>query len=201
VARRKLNQIDGQFSARTIEMLESPAWRALTLSAHRVFDRVCIELAHHGGNDNGKLPVTFDQFVEYGLDRHAIAPAIRECEALGFLKVTQRGRHSAGDIRWPNLFLLTCVNCKSTPSPSHEWRRIADAKTAKRLAKEARAPRRILSQPAKEKQKPSVETPHCDSGGNQHCEAHSPVGETHTTVLMGETHTTSISPVGSEAIR
>jgi hypothetical protein len=88
VARRKNNAIDGQFSARTIEMLESPAWRVLSLSAHKVFDRICIELAHHGGNDNGRLPVTYGQFMEYGIDRHAIAPAIRELEALGFVEVT-----------------------------------------------------------------------------------------------------------------
>ena len=29
-------------------------------------DRVEIELADHGGVDNGKLPVTFDDFVRYG---------------------------------------------------------------------------------------------------------------------------------------
>ena len=184
-SKRRNNQIDGQFSARTIEMLESPAWRALTLSAHRVFDRVCVELAHHGGNDNGKLPVTFDQFVEYGIHRHAVAPAIRELEALGFLSVTQRGRHSAGDIRWPNLFLLTCVNCKSTPHPSHEWRKIADRETAERLAREARAPRR--------KQKPSDGNRHCASDGNRHCNDPSPVMETGTTVQVMETNTTSIS--------
>jgi hypothetical protein len=56
VAPRKRNQIDGQFNARLIEMMESPAYRALSLSAHRVLDRISIELAHHGGNDNGKCP-------------------------------------------------------------------------------------------------------------------------------------------------
>src|ERR1700686_3983281 len=81
---RKRNRIDGQFNARLIELLESPAYRVLSLSAHRVLDRISIELAHHGGNDNGKLPVTYEQFMEYGMDRNAVAPAIRELEALGF---------------------------------------------------------------------------------------------------------------------
>jgi hypothetical protein len=31
-----------------------------------VISRIEIELAHHGGNDNGQLPVTTDDFVEYG---------------------------------------------------------------------------------------------------------------------------------------
>jgi hypothetical protein len=140
--RRKNNSIDGQFNARTIEMMESPAYRALSLSAHRVLDRICIELAHHGGNDNGKLPVTYDQFVEYGVHRHAIAPAIRELEALGFIKVTQRGRPSAGDHRWPNLFLILWVNCKSTPKAeqTNDWRKIPDTETAELIARAARKP-------------------------------------------------------------
>ena len=92
-------KIHGQFAPRTIEMLESPAFRVLSLSARRILDRVEIELAHHGGQDNGKLPVTFDDFARYGINRQQIAPAIRECEALGFLQITERGR--AGNAEFP----------------------------------------------------------------------------------------------------
>jgi competence protein ComGC len=35
--------------------------------------------------------VTFDQFVKWQLDRKAIAPAIRELVALGFVEVTEKG--------------------------------------------------------------------------------------------------------------
>jgi hypothetical protein len=72
-------------------MLESPAYRVLSLAAHRVLSRIEIEFLHHGGKDNGKLPVTYEQFVEYGMDRASIALAIRETEALGFIEVTERG--------------------------------------------------------------------------------------------------------------
>jgi hypothetical protein len=185
VAPRKRNQIDGQFNARLIEMLESPAYRVLSLSAHRVMDRIAIELGHHGGNDNGKLPVTYEQFMEYGIDRHAVAPAIRELEALGFIEVTQRGRPSAGEFRLPNLFRITWANCKSTSAPSHEWRRIQDVQTAEILARAAR------------KQKSNGENPHRAGGGNPHCEGTSPVWETPTTSPVGKSPTTSISRVGS----
>jgi hypothetical protein len=50
---KRRNRINCQFAARPIEMLESPAYRVLSLSAHRVITRIEIELAHHGGNDNG----------------------------------------------------------------------------------------------------------------------------------------------------
>ena len=80
------NKISGQFSWRTIAMMESPAFQVLSLSGRRVLDRLEIEHAHHGGNDNGQLPVTYDQFIEYGIHRNAVSPAIREVEALGFVR-------------------------------------------------------------------------------------------------------------------
>src|ERR1700730_2372562 len=93
---RRRNRIAGQFSARTIEMMEAPAFMALSLAAHRILDRLEIEMAHHGGNDNGRLPVTFDHFVQYGIHRHSIVPGLREVCALGFVEITERGRAGAG---------------------------------------------------------------------------------------------------------
>jgi hypothetical protein len=186
VGSRKRNQIDGQFNARLVEMLESPAYRVLSLSAHRVMDRISIELAHHGGNDNGKLPVTYEHFMEYGIDRQAIAPAIRELEALGFIEVTQRGRPSAGEFRWPNLFRLTWINSKSSNKPTHEWRRVENIEAAEVMARAARK--------AKTGKKiPRVENPHRASRENPHCHDQSPGWKTPTTVPGGKTHTTSIS--------
>jgi hypothetical protein len=40
---RRKNKIAGQFSARTIEMMESPAFNVLSLSGHRVLHRIEIE--------------------------------------------------------------------------------------------------------------------------------------------------------------
>jgi len=44
----KHNKISGQFAARLIEMMESPAYRVLSLSAHRVLDRERAGRADHG---------------------------------------------------------------------------------------------------------------------------------------------------------
>jgi hypothetical protein len=76
--------------------------------------------------------------MEHEIDRHAVSPAIRELEALGFIEVTQRGRLSAGEFRLPNLFRITWVNCKSTPILSNEWRRVLDMESADALARAAR---------------------------------------------------------------
>jgi hypothetical protein len=127
--------IGEQFAPHTISMLRSPAWRALTLSARRVLDRIEIELADHGGTDNGKLPVTYDDFVRYGVHRHAIAPAIREVVALGFVEITEPGRAGNADWRKPNLLRLTFRNTKY--APTNEWQKITEEQ-AEQIARAAR---------------------------------------------------------------
>ena len=132
------NRIAEQFAPRTIRMLESPAYRALSLPAHRVLSRIEIELAHHGGRDNGKLPVTFDHFVEYGVRRHSVASAIRELEALGFIEVTEQGRAGNAEWRRPNKFRLT-NSYVGRAQPTNEWARIKTDEDAKTIARAARA--------------------------------------------------------------
>jgi hypothetical protein len=137
VARQRPNRIQGQFVYKLVELLESPAHRVLSLSALRVLDRILIEHANHGGKENGKLPVTYEHFVELGMDRHAIAPAIRELAALGFIEITERGHPSAGEFRNPNKFRLTFIPTKSA-NPTHEWRKIENMVSARVIAQQAR---------------------------------------------------------------
>jgi hypothetical protein len=133
-------RIGGQFAPRLIEMLESPAYRALSLSAHRVLNRIEVELAHHGGTNNGKLVVTYENFADYGVSRHAIAPAIREVVALGFVEIAERGRAGNAEYRTPNKYRLTYRHAKGLPGDgTHEWRKTADdVAVAEEIAKTAR---------------------------------------------------------------
>jgi hypothetical protein len=137
---KRRNSISGQFTARTIEMLESPPYRVMSLGGHRVVSRIEIELARHGGNDNGKLPVTTEQFVEYGMDRGAVAPAVREAEALGFIRVTERGRGGNAEHRKPNMFYLTFSNWRGSRAepPTDDWRKIKTIEEAEQIARAAR---------------------------------------------------------------
>jgi len=135
----KHNKISGQFAARLIEMMESPAYRVLSLSAHRVLSRIEIEWAHHGGQDNGQLPVTFDDFERYGVNRHAIGPALAELEALGFIVVTEKGKKAlAADYRRPNKFLLTSRPTHKGADPLHNWKRFKTMEEAQAKSEEAR---------------------------------------------------------------
>ncbi len=136
---RNSARISGQFAAHLVVMLECPAWRVLSLSARKVLDRVEIELAHHGGRDNGRLPVTYDDFANYGVHRHSIRPAINELVALGFLEITRAGRAGNAEFRESNLFRLTYRPSKGAPADgSHEWKAIKSDEEAERLAKAAR---------------------------------------------------------------
>jgi hypothetical protein len=137
--KHRATRITGQFAPRLIEMLESPAYRALGLSARRALDRIEIELAHHGGHDNGGLPITYDDFEHYGIHRHRIASAIRELIALKFVEITKPGRAGNAEFRTPNLFRLTYRHTQRE-EPTHDWKRITTIEQATKLARQARRP-------------------------------------------------------------
>jgi hypothetical protein len=174
-----------QWFWRSPEMLLSPAWRELSLSARRLLDRLSIEFMAHAGKDNGRLPVTYEQFVEYGIDRHAIAPAIRETEALGFIEVTQRGKPSPGELRFPNYFRLTDRKTKAG-DPTDDWKRIKTKEDAHIVARAARrAGQKSIPQCGK--------PPLVPMGKNPHWGRHFSSGENPHYCRGGKTPTTSIS--------
>jgi hypothetical protein len=176
------NQFEGQFAGRLIRMLESPAYCVLSLSARRILDRIEIELAKHGGEDNDKLPVTYEHFVEYGIHRHAIAPAIRECEALGFLEAT-RGQAGNREYRWPSKYRLT-YRPVGRARPTHGWEHIQTLAEAKARARAAR------KTPARASENQCCKTP--DFGdGNRHRTPDFSVTESVTTVPVPESVATS----------
>jgi hypothetical protein len=154
-------------------MLRSPAYCVLSLSARRVLDRIEIEMADHGGTDNGRLPVTYDDFGRYGIHRHAIGPAIREVVALGFVEITEAGRAGNAEWRKPNLFRLTYRHTKY--EATNDWDKIKTPEEAEANARSARA----LRHPRKNKtqwRKPPV-----FGGGKRH----------HTGEIQGTENTTT----------
>jgi hypothetical protein len=176
------NKIAEQFAWQAISMLESPAYRAMSLSGLRVLARINIEHAHHGGQDNGKLPVTFRDFSDYGVHWNAIAPALREVEALGFIRVTQEGRSGNGEWRIPNMFALTHLPTKDNPKPTEDWKRIKTAEEAEVIAKAAR-------NAVAKKQKASIGNRSSASIGKRSANPPSPVSET---VSQSATETVSL---------
>lgn len=137
MTRRRKTQIAGQFCWRLVEMIESEAFRVLSRDAHRVLDRLELEMSHHGGLNNGKLTVTYADFLKYGVERESVAPSIREVVALRFVVVTREGRGGNAEYRLPAQYRLTYRETDNA-APTNEWRTIADHKTALDLARTAR---------------------------------------------------------------
>ena len=223
---RRQQSIISQFVPHRIEMVESPAWSALSLSARRVIDRIEIEHGHHGGNDNGKLPVTFDDFESFGISHKSVAPAIREVQALGFAKITERGRPSESDFgRHPNKFRLTYLPVPrgmKWHDPTDEWKRIQTLEEAEKIAKEARSAKdekAVANAKGKRKKDANLASFHEDTakktasqnsdaggekihvtGGKNHPETtESPGGKIHPTVPGGKTHPTIYISAKDEA--
>ena len=178
--RKRRTQIAGQFAAHRIDMLRSPAWRVLSLSARRVLDRIEIEHADHGGAENGRLPVTYEDFRRYGIHRHAIGPAIREVVALGFAEITEAGRAGNAEFRKPNLFRLTYRN--TNVGPTDEWQKITKMKQKRSPAPLGQATASKTKRDAGKRQISVTET------GTEKPEIHST--ETITTSHRPETNTT-----------
>jgi hypothetical protein len=138
---RRRNRLNEQFSARTITMLESPAFRVLSRGAHQFLNRLDIELAHHGGNNIDRLPVTYENLIDYGMARRQIPPAMREAIALGFAECTRRGRGGNASNRAPSLWRITYLHGRDSRAapPTHEWRKIKTMQEAKQIVRAARA--------------------------------------------------------------
>jgi hypothetical protein len=166
VPKRK-SWIARQFAPRPIDMLESPAMRALSLAARRALDRIEIEHAHHGGEDNGKLPITYADFERFGLQSNAIAPALRELAALGFIEVTRKGYGGAAEMRAPSWYRLTyrpaCNASRRDGDGTHEYLAIKTVEEAAAIAMAARrdCDPRIVER-AKAHQKNSKRHPHSE---------------------------------------
>jgi hypothetical protein len=139
--RQKAKAIDEPFIMLRLSMLVSPAFMVLSLAARRVLARIEIEHMQHGGQENGNLQVTYDQFEDYGIPRHSIGPAIRELEALGLIEITEHGRAGNREYRRPSKYRLTyCAAKGAMGNGTHEWRGITMVEQAKKAAASARRP-------------------------------------------------------------
>ena len=105
----------------------------------------------------------------------AIGPAARECEALGFLEITERGYAGNAEFRTPNKFRLTYLHAGGA-QPTNEWARIETIEEGEETARKARLPvkstRRKNKKPVtvsarSQCQKPSLK-PKNPSAGNHH---------------------------------
>ncbi len=133
-------KIDWPFAPVPWEMLASPAWKVLSPNGRRVVDRLIVENGRHGGKENGRLPCTYGDFIAAGVRDGSVSDSIREAVALGFVKVTERGRAGNGEFRRAALYELTFLPVPAR-RPSNEWKKILSEEDADEISREARSKR------------------------------------------------------------
>jgi hypothetical protein len=134
------NSVSEFFSSRPVELLASPAMRALSRTAHLALLRLELELRQHAGRCNGGLIVTKQQFVEFcGVQPRFIAPALRELEALGIV-VVEHGRGGNAEHRAPNRFMLNylCGAVDGHELVTNGWKLFKTLEEAEQVAMAAR---------------------------------------------------------------
>lgn len=114
----------------TRELLESPAWRGMSINCRKLIDFLMCDHMNHAGQENGKLMAPYDQLVVYGLTRSEIANAIDEAEYLRLILV-ERGGRWAGTNR-PSTYELTFLP-KQHPNPmtpTNDWKKTTEEEVA-----------------------------------------------------------------------
>jgi hypothetical protein len=136
--RKRRTQIDGQWIAYRLEMIQSPAFKALSLQGRKVLNRLEIEHCGYGGAENGRLPCRYYDFEQYGCRRKGIRLAILEAERLGFLQTVTLGTRAYGDIPGKaSTFRLTYLHT-AVGTRTDEWKQITSLEMARAIVREAK---------------------------------------------------------------
>ncbi len=135
-----------------IDLLASPAYRALSRNALCVVNRLLCEHVAEGGMANGELVVSHTQFEGAGATRNLVAQAICEAEAAGLIVVRRRGKIAGRNA--PNLYRLTWLGGWDVAGEilpaTHNWksRTAEDVERAVKKRAKAKKERRSKSQSA-----------------------------------------------------
>lgn len=203
IAGRRRNKLAENWVSHRRSMLESPAWRVLSRGARQFLDRLAIEHMAHGGKENGTLPLTYQDLIDYGMSRNQIAPAEREVIALGFAECTARGRGGNAEHRAPNLWRITYVQNIGTQFPTDEWAKITTREDAEIIAGAARAdkdPRKVAEGKRRSERRSRYQKPIPKPISEKHTESpKSPISETNTTEPVRKLIPLSISRGHCEA--
>jgi hypothetical protein len=112
------------------DLLNSPAWLAMSYRFRKLIDALMSEHADHGGQENGNLMAPYNMLQARGMRRGNILDAVIEAEALGIAD-PRRGARSYGSRRVPSRFRPTWLGTSDGLMATHEWKSIKTADEAK----------------------------------------------------------------------
>jgi hypothetical protein len=98
------------------ELLESTAWRSLSINARRLLDYLMIEHMGHAGKRNGFLLAPWRQLVAFGIGDHFVDGAVTEAERVGLVDCRR------GTGKRPSVYALTWLPLSDGSAPSNRWR-------------------------------------------------------------------------------
>src|SRR3954470_9417010 len=128
------------FAKLPLTLLESTAWRSLSIHSRRFLDFLLLEHMRHGGKENGRLLAPRRQLIAFGVHPAFISGAIQEAERVGLVDC----KHGIG--RAPSLYSITWLSRGPGEPPTDRWKH-CDAAAAELLA---------ARKQAKTRRKPSV---------------------------------------------
>lgn len=195
-----LDDSNGGWLPHRLQLVTSPAWRMRTVPLSNLLERIEIEHMRHAGQENGRLCVSYDQFVAHGVSRKIIRPTINLGIDLGLLDVGQSDEWQ-GDVKAPNHYRLTYVPEKGRRAPSDEWASVTEAQAAALVA-EFQA---VASARRKSKSQfpftPPTSSPFTRKGGSTSSpftQSSVPLGE-HTLISGGNGHNSGAAQAAEEA--
>jgi hypothetical protein len=112
------------------DLLNSPAWLAMSHQSRMLVDALMAEHAEHGGIENGNLKAPYDMLQARGMRRGRILEAIVEASGLGIIQAT-RGRRSYGSRKLPSVYRLTWLGTPDGLRPTNEWKAIKSDEEAR----------------------------------------------------------------------
>jgi hypothetical protein len=112
------------------DLLNSPAWLAMSDQCRKLVDALMAEHADHGGQENGNLMAPYNMLQARGMRRGNILNTIVEAEALGIVDPA-RGVRSYGSRKAPSRYRLTWLGTPDGLTPTNEWKSIETVAEAK----------------------------------------------------------------------
>jgi hypothetical protein len=101
-------------------LLQSTAWRSLSIHARRLIDFLMLEHMSHGGRRNGFLVAPRRQLESFGIHKRFISAAIAEVECVGLVDCVR------GKGRAPSRYALTWLPRADGEEPTNRWRHCED---------------------------------------------------------------------------
>ncbi|MEX0328427.1 MAG: hypothetical protein AB3N07_06855 [Ruegeria sp.] len=112
MGRDKKNERRGEhWTKMARNMMEEPAWRALSSTAQALYPWLKLEWKGPDSNNNGRISMSVRQAAEcLGVTRNTTSNAFRELQAKGFIAVTQPPKLGDSGVASSPLFELTEIS-------------------------------------------------------------------------------------------